>query len=518
MRRGTIILCFLITLFIAELPSVVFSATYYVDSSAGDDNNDGLSVNSAWRTIGKANEMMPQLPVGSDILFKRGGQFSDNSLYIKVGGTATDPVVIGAYGDGPKPVLKDDTHIICTQNDLGFIHVQDIFFQNSGLGSAVYFAAENLHDITISRVDIRDSGQDGIFLAAINGYLIEDCTIKRCGLSGIIIYGTDEDWPPITNGVIRGNEIVDMDPLHGDGITLHISDGARHGGIGPNHLLENNRIGNCGENAYDLTSGSHITLRNNEGYGSNEIEVLIAADDVLVDRCYFHDGNGSGIYVAPSKRVRISNTIIKNMAAYSLIIGDNSGNNMPVTDVKIYHNTIYHTANTWVINVVQGLQGLQFKNNIVFTGTTATPHFVRYLLDSCSPGTTQSDFSNNIWWSAYGDTNQFGWDSEQDRFFDFADWQNMYQQGSNSQYTAPGFVDAAGGNFHLQEGSKGIDTGINVGIFKDYDGIARPQGNRVDIGAFEYLQQKGSILFLLRGVLSRAEQIQSADKSATDEN
>ncbi len=505
MKRGKIIICFLITLFIAEFPSVAFSATYYVDSSAGNDNNNGLSVDTAWRTIDKVNEMMPQLPVGSDVLFKRGEQFSGHSLYIRVGGLETDPMVIGAYGDGPKPVLKDDTHIICTQKDLGYIHVQDIFFQSPGFGSAVFFTAENLHDITISRVDIRDSDQNGIFMAAVNGYLIEDCTIRNCGLSGIIIYGTDQDWPPITNGIIRGNEIVNMDPVHGDGITLHKSDGARHGDIGPNHLLENNRIGNCGENAYDLTSGSHITLRHCEGYGSNEIEVLIAADDVQIDRCYFHDGNRNGIYIAPSKRARISNTIIKNMAIYSLTIGDSSGNGMPVTDVEIYHNTIYHTANAWVINVIQGVHGLQFKNNIVFAETTAIPHFVRYLVDSSSPGTTQSDFNNNIWWSSNGDTNKFGWENENEVFFDFAYWQDHYNQGSNSLFTAPGFVDAAGGNYHLKKGSKGIDTGVNIGIIEDYEGLTRPQGNQVDIGAFEYSQQKSSIFLLLRGVLSRTE-------------
>ena len=506
MRRGKISICFLVAFFIAVLPSLAFSATYYVDSSAGDDNHNGLSVDTAWRTIDKVNNMMPQLPVGSDILFKRGEQFSGDSLYISVGGVETDPMVIGAYGEGPKPVLKDDTHIICTRKDLGYIHVQDIFFQNSGPGSAIYFAAENLHNIAVSRVDIRDSGQNGIFMAAVNGYLIEDCTIKNCGLSGIIIYGTDQDWPPITNGVIRGNEIVNMDPVHGDGITLHRSDGARHGEIGPNHILENNRIGNCGENAYDLTSGSHIILRHCEGYGSNEIEVLVSADDVLVDRCYFHDGNRDGIYIAPlSTRARISNTIIQNMAGYSLTVGDDSGSSMPVTDVEIFHNTIYHTANTWVINVIQGALRLQFKNNIVFAKASSIPRFVRYLVDSCSPDTTQSDFNNNIWWSSNGDTTKFGWDNAKSEFFTFANWQDNYHQGSNSLFTAPGFVDAAGGDYRLKKGSKGIDTGVNVGIIEDYDGLARPQGKQVDIGAFEYLQQRSSIFLLLRGLLSRID-------------
>lgn len=163
MRRIIISICFMLTPFIAGIAPVAFSATYYVDSNSGDDNNNGQSVDTAWRTIHKVNNMMSQLPVGSDILFKRGEQFSTHSLYITLGGTETDPVVIGAYGNGPKPVFTNDTHIICTQKDLGHIHVQDIFFQNPGFGSAIFFRAENLHDINISRIDIRDSDQNGIF-------------------------------------------------------------------------------------------------------------------------------------------------------------------------------------------------------------------------------------------------------------------------------------------------------------------------------------------------------------------
>ena len=485
MKHKIIIICFLLIPFIAGLPSVVFSAIYYVDSNTGDDNNDGQSEDTPWRTIHKVNNMMSQLPVGSDILFKRGEQFSTHSLYIAIGGTENDPVVIGAYGNGPKPVFINDTHIICTKKDLGHIHVQDIFFQSPGFGSAVYFRAENLHDISISRIDIRDSDQNGIFLAAVDGYLIEDCTIRNCGLSGILIYGTEEDWPPITNGIIRANEIVDMDPVHGDGITLHKSDGENHGDIGPNHLLENNLIGNCGENAYDLTAGSHITVRNCEGYGSNEIEVLLAVDDVWIDRCYFHDGNGDGIYIAPSARAKISNSIIENMAQHSLVIGSTSGSGDPVSDVEIYHNNIYNTVDSVIIDVIHGVNGLQFKNNIIFD-KTAMLRYVRYL-GSCSPVSTNSDFNNNIWWRANGDTDNFGWDGENETMFDFTDWQNSYGQGSNSLFADPNWVDAAGGNYLLKEESAGINAGIDVGIADDYEKNHRPYGSQVDIGAFEHL-------------------------------
>jgi hypothetical protein len=503
MKDRKIILCFLIILLIAVSPAVVFSASYYVDSSSGDDNNDGLSIATAWRTVGKVNTIMSQLPVGSDILFKRGEQFFSDSLYISISGTEADPVVIGAYGSGAKPVFISGADIVCSGQGLGHIKVQDIFFQSPGFGAAVSFAAENMHDITISRVDVRDSNQNGIFLAAVDGYLIEDCTIINCGLSGIVIYGTDEDWPPITNGIIRGNEILNMDPVHGDGITLHASDGERHGEIGANHLLENNRIGNCGENAYDLTSGSNITVRNCEGFGSNEIEVLLGADDVWIDRCYFHDGNRSGIYVASSKRATISNTIVENMAYHSLVVGDTNGQARPVIDVKLFHNTIYHSSDATVFDVCTGVDGLQFTNNIVMA--TGDSLLLRYLGDA-SPSESESNFTHNIWYRSSQSMDDFGYNGSIIQKFNFAYWQDEYGQGSNSLFTEPGWVDPAGGNYHLLKESAGIDAGINIGTVDDYEGTLRPQGTQVDMGAFEYLYPltKSSIFLLLRGVLSNA--------------
>ena len=497
--------CLLLFLLLAGFPRLVFSATYYVDSISGDDTNDGLSAETAWQTVHKVNNMMPQFSTGSDILFRRGAQFSSESLYITIGGTEQDPVVIGAYGSGDKPVFISGADIVCSRKGLGHITVQDIFFQSPGFGSAVSFAAENMHDITISRIDVRDSNQNGIFLAAVDGYLIEDCTIMNCGLSGIVIYGTDEDWPPIANGIIRGNVILNMDPVHGDGITLHASDGATHGGVGSNHLLENNRIGNCGENAYDLTSGSHITVRNCEGFGSNEIEVLLGADDVWIDRCYFHDGNKSGIYVASSKRAKITNTVVENMAYHSLVVGDTSGQARPVIDAQLYHNTVYHSNNAAVFDVCRGVDGLHFKNNIVMA--TGDPLFVRYL-GNASPAESESDFTHNIWYRSSGNVDDFGYDDSINKKFDFSSWQDGYGQAGDSLFTEPGWVDPAGGDYHLLKGSAGIDSGVNVGIVEDFDGTLRPQAAEVDIGAFEYCypRKPSSIFLLLRGVLSNTRQ------------
>jgi len=70
--------------------------------------------------------------------------------------------------------------------------------------------------------------------------------------------------------------------------------------------------------------------------------------------------------------------------------------------------------------------------------------------------------------------------------------QNILVTGkpSNTVTSNPMFMNYTGdryGDYHLQPGSPAIDRGSTAGApTKDYDGVARPQGAGIDIGAFEY--------------------------------
>ncbi len=76
---------------------------YYVSSSDGDDANDGLSPESAWKTTKKVDRMQPQLHYGDAVLFKRG----DLWRATPVGGffitCSASGVTYSSYGEGPKP-------------------------------------------------------------------------------------------------------------------------------------------------------------------------------------------------------------------------------------------------------------------------------------------------------------------------------------------------------------------------------------------------------------------------------
>ena len=70
--------------------------TLYV-SRDGDDNADGTSEATAWRTIGRVNG--EQLQPGDHVLFQGGGTWAE-MLQPKGSGTKDAPIVFGTYGDG----------------------------------------------------------------------------------------------------------------------------------------------------------------------------------------------------------------------------------------------------------------------------------------------------------------------------------------------------------------------------------------------------------------------------------
>ena len=76
---------------------------YYIDAVNGNDNNDGKTPQTAWKSLTKLNSI--KINAGNKLLF-RTGQTWEGELIIKKSGTADNPIEIGAYGDGSKPIIK----------------------------------------------------------------------------------------------------------------------------------------------------------------------------------------------------------------------------------------------------------------------------------------------------------------------------------------------------------------------------------------------------------------------------
>lgn len=95
------------------------AATYFVSVSTGSNTNDGRSPATPWRTIAKINATT-FLP-GDSLLFRRGEVWKDTLLlYFTESGTAEAPIYIGAYGEGPRPIITDITPLARSTDTLAW--------------------------------------------------------------------------------------------------------------------------------------------------------------------------------------------------------------------------------------------------------------------------------------------------------------------------------------------------------------------------------------------------------------
>ncbi len=82
-------------------------------------------------------------------------------------------------------------------------------------------------------------------------------------------------------------------------------------------------------------------------------------------------------------------------------------------------------------------------------------------------------------------------------------WSNVttpWQVGNFSleaEYTGPAaFADEGSGDYHLTSASHAIDRGVPTNVTTDFDGVARPQGLKPDLGAYEFVQFGFSKIYL----------------------
>ncbi len=87
-------------------------STYYISQSYGSDEQDGMSPGKAWQTLARASQ--PEYSPGDSILLKCGDTW-DEELRPNGEGTPANPVYIGAFGEGPRPVIDRQ---VATENNI----------------------------------------------------------------------------------------------------------------------------------------------------------------------------------------------------------------------------------------------------------------------------------------------------------------------------------------------------------------------------------------------------------------
>lgn len=239
----------IIALFASSLS--VNARNYYVDSSAGNDGNNGVTPQTAWKSLARASQT--NLQPGDSLLLARGAWWEDR-LDISASGRSGQPITITAYGQGEKPRIgAPDSSMWAVRilnSDYLTLSSLDITnhgssrlagrtgakVENSGHGTSrsITLCDLDIHDVNGSLIK-NEGGGSGILIECtsgpdrvpsnFDGLTISDCTVRRCERNAMIWSApwSRKDWFPSRNVLVTRNLIEEVP---GDGIVPIGCDGA----------------------------------------------------------------------------------------------------------------------------------------------------------------------------------------------------------------------------------------------------------------------------------------------------
>jgi len=426
---------------------------YYVDGVNGDDANGGTGWNDAFATIGKALSVAGDY----DLVLVADATYNETNL---------------DFG-GKKIYLKGVDH-----NTAGAQPVIDC--QNSG--RAFYFGSDETKECVVDNFTIKNGSSVWLDGGAIYCYLssptITNCTFinNSTGCDGGAIYCSYSS-PTIINCIFSGNSATGSDSC-GGAITCDQGSPTIIGCT----FINNNSVWNGGAIYFYWSSDSTVincTFKNNSATGSV--------------------GGGGAIYCDRSSP-SITNCTF-------------SGNSASVKGGAICCNSLSPSM-----------------TNCIFSGNSAGDYggaiycewYSRPTLNNCTFSGNSADYGGAItcdWYSSPALNNCILWgnsaftggneiyikDSGSSCALNYCCVDNTGYGGQTGNITEnncihqdPQFVDAANGDYHLQDTSPCIDAGDNslvpTGVTTDLDGNPRiVDGDNdgtptVDIGAYEYQQ------------------------------
>lgn len=440
-------------------PPVNAIHTYYVDSKAGSDANNGTGMDHPIQSLDRVSKLL--LYPGDSVLFKRGSDF-DGYLRIKFSGTAAKNIVFSSYGVKSQPLPKF-TNSGFTSNDYGncirlqgrYIVMEELYFYNTLSLPDNFPSTSFLTEWQIGAVYIDTNASNCV----VRNLEIENCAV------GIKSYGS--------NIIIENNYIHDCNRVLAKwgwgpiGIWLGSDyQEVRYNRIF-NYRAEDPRIawgsgvgGGADGGAIEIDDArrnkTHISIHHNytkDCQGFMEVTQHDVAQNPIYEGFLIHhnisDDYQQFIALWDGAKCRIeNNTIIRrkvnaNDWGVFNITEDNSKN-------FIRNNIIVVEKNIQIFNV--GLRMARHPNNII---------------------------SNNLYFAANGTLVMGAEGPGQSPVFGNPDFNN-YTSGSQPE------------DFNIIRQSPAIDKGLNLGYFFDFKNTKIPQGTNADIGAFEHVQYGNS--------------------------
>lgn len=414
---------------------VGWSTTYYV-STTGNNLNDGLTPQTAFRTIQRAADAAN---TPGDVVLVANGEYE--AFRIEHSGSPTAFIRFAAQNRRGAKITGQDW--------------QD------GIKIAADFIEIDGFEVTAGQQGI--NGESRHHLRIINNHA------HNCGKSGISLgHNPNDPWYPSDYYWVEGNLCHNnawRDWHSGISVYQAIEYTPAPGETAPwpgHRIVIRNNI--CHSNftfSGRHTDGNGIII---DDFNFTQNATLLAMDGTpysygaLVENNLCYDNGGAGIKVVWS-----DNILVRNNTVY--------GNNLDPLDTGTYRGGFY----------VQQSRGCVFVNNIAWGNRTVNPSNSAIMDRGIPSGnvTTPNLWINNLtWMGGVGDNGIDEGDGNSSTFV------------NNLLAVNPQFVDIGARNFRLSTTSPAINMGTQAqgtafdGL--DLDGLARIAGGEINLGPYEY--------------------------------
>jgi hypothetical protein len=271
-------------------PVVAAGTTYFV-SDAGNDDNDGTSAESPWKSLSKINATA--LQPGDSVSFRRGDVWT-GGLFVNQSGNAKTAITLNSYGSGSLPTIIAGEGGNCVKIDGDFVTVDGLRAEACGYAG---FSVSGDHNVIQNSAAAQNAagikvGDGSDFGHYANNTLTDnnvmnsntpgtDCGTPqavRCnddsGAFGILVNGNDNEF---SGNTITGSTAESYDFIR-DGSAIEIFNGSRNS-IHHNTAVDNNvfsEIGRSKGGAADGNTYRYNLIRSTCGDNCSKATGLIA--------------------------------------------------------------------------------------------------------------------------------------------------------------------------------------------------------------------------------------------------
>ncbi len=325
------------------VPYLLFSSTYYVDKTNGNDLNSGLATETAWRSLNKVN--ISNFSPGDSILFKRGNVWWGQLQIKSFSGSIGQMIIYSAYSNGKNPVIVgwDYSFPVVLLKDQSFITIENITFSGGKQAISIEALEHNIENIIIDSCILKRAFNNGIMIVSWTGYLITNGTIKNniidnCGKDGINFWKGVNHWEVYNNtisdnthtAISIGSDNTDSPTSYNDIFNNRIS------GLNTEYMRGFSTYGTdiaCQYNEFHHNVIQNTTVRNQIGGNNNliynNIIDIVENSDIgasVTGQAISLEGQGGGVGV--SHHNKIFNNILINIEDEPIReIGSNVYNN-----------------------------------------------------------------------------------------------------------------------------------------------------------------------------------------------